>query len=403
MLQTATEACTYLTNSECRASRTAFPPRSLETLVSARGPPPEGHVMFRRVGALSVDNQPTSVTYKELASSLKSPAYRSILGGVLDGVSDKTLYRRVYNWCKDKARVSVRAFNEEVESAAKTELKAARCMGTLDALARAMRERGVGVEGVADFDETSMRIFGNIFVTLHWRGAKNVPIPRHHRNKLTLSVSVVWFADGTLAFIVVWSDPKTAFAREDKTQVRWTREGDVWFMEACSKMTRKTTYGHILNFLLCHSAHDPPVEILVDDDHGAHKCRNADGFLGTLEPPVTRVRIQGRCTAELAPADQSATNKRLKQITNDVLGEVRLEECLRGEANVYGKLTKGAREACGLILTRVRSRFNQDAKTREKAQHAFQHTLFCRLEGNKPNNRLGKLSVGCFFVSNAIL
>ena len=55
---------------------------------------------------------------------------------------EKTLYQRVRNWCKGEARVSIRTCNEEVLSAAKTKVKAARCAGTLDELESIMRERG---------------------------------------------------------------------------------------------------------------------------------------------------------------------------------------------------------------------------------------------------------------------
>ena len=98
--------------------------------------------------------------------------------------------------------VTVRRPTEETLSKALTELKAARCMGTLEELERVMATRGVSREGVACFDETAMQLFGLILLTLHWRGARNVPIPKSHRNKLSLSIAVisaetVSFADGS--------------------------------------------------------------------------------------------------------------------------------------------------------------------------------------------------------------
>ena len=98
--------------------------------------------------------------------------------------------------------ITVRKPNEEVVSPALTELKAARCMGTLGELERVMATRGVSREGLACFDETAMQLFGLIVLTLHWRGARNVPIPKSHRNKLSLSIAVISarftpLADGT--------------------------------------------------------------------------------------------------------------------------------------------------------------------------------------------------------------
>ena len=87
--------------------------------------------------------------------------------------------------------VTVRKPTEETHSKAVTELKAARCMGTLEELERVMATRGVGREGVACFDETAMQLFALVLLTLHWRGARNVPIPKSHRNKLSLSIAVL--------------------------------------------------------------------------------------------------------------------------------------------------------------------------------------------------------------------
>ena len=120
-----------------------------------------------------------------------------------------------------------------------------------------------------------------------------------------------------------------------------------------------------------------------------------------MDPPVARVRILGRCTAELATADQSADNQKLKRLTRQVLRELRLDERLRGEATEFGGLTRDARGYVGQVLSEVKRRFNGSVATKDlaktvhakRARHAFNHTLLCWLPGNKPNNRLAKLSV----------
>jgi len=64
-----------------------------------------------------------------------------------------------------------------------------------------------------------------------------------------------------LDLIVMWSNPESKLP---PTEVHWVKHTDVWFMEAVSKITRKTTYPHVLNFLVSRNVHDPPVEIFVD-------------------------------------------------------------------------------------------------------------------------------------------
>ena len=103
----------------------------------------------------------------------------------------------------------------------------------------------------------------------------------------------------------------------------WT--GGTWFLHAPhSKMTRKEhsvpertcsisphsngtlahTYPEILRFLRSRLPDKVVVKILLDDEARGHGGTMPDNFLGTLEPPVSRVRIQGTCTADLQAADQ---------------------------------------------------------------------------------------------------
>ena len=43
----------------------------------------------------------------------------------------------------------------------------------------------------------------------------------------------------------------------------------------------------------------------------------------------------------LAATDQSADNQKLKRLTREVFRELRLDECLKGEATEFGLLTLG--------------------------------------------------------------
>lgn len=79
--------------------------QSLDTLMATRGPPPEGHHLHGKLknAHLYVDKEPTSITYTQLADALRS--IDKEVGKSLEGVSDKKLYKRVWDWCHDEARV----------------------------------------------------------------------------------------------------------------------------------------------------------------------------------------------------------------------------------------------------------------------------------------------------------
>ena len=114
--------------------------------MAARGAPHKGHFLYcPKKEALYVDKERTGVNYKTLADTLRCwEAFNETLATV----SDKTLYKRVWNWCHNTARVSVREPNEEVYSPEVTELKARRCMGTLAELKRVMEKLDVDREVV---------------------------------------------------------------------------------------------------------------------------------------------------------------------------------------------------------------------------------------------------------------
>ena len=88
-----------------------------------------------------------------------------------------------------------------------------------------------------------------------------------------------------------------------------------------------------------------------------------------MDPPVTRVRILGKCTAELAAADQSADNQKLKSLTREVLRELRLDECLKGEATEFGLLALAVRKCIGLKVLSEVKRFNGSTKDLAKTEH----------------------------------
>ena len=53
-----------------------------------------------------------------------------------------------------------------------------------------MRAKGIGEEGVANLDESGLRVFALHVMTLHWRGDPNVPMDKAFFNKLCLSIVI---------------------------------------------------------------------------------------------------------------------------------------------------------------------------------------------------------------------
>lgn len=143
---------------------------------------------------------------------------------------------------------------------------ARRCMGTLEKVQTLMREEGIDDSEIANMDETSMRVFSldlstlqldllrtaftrlaespalwcrkHSFTTAHWKGAKRVPVEQELQSKLTLSMAVIWYGDGTMEFCVVWKRPGS-------DEVKWECVNGVWWLQAPSKFSRKSFYrGH---------------------------------------------------------------------------------------------------------------------------------------------------------------
>lgn len=78
---------------------------------------------------------------------------------------------------------------------------------------------------VANLDETAVQAFALTVRTLHHRGAKSVGGSKRDSSKLSLSVTVVWWADGRMDLVIVFrSDAKTLPTWE---KIR-TATGDVY-------------------------------------------------------------------------------------------------------------------------------------------------------------------------------
>ena len=95
-------------------------------------------------------------------------------------------------------------------------------------------------EEIANLDETGLRVFALIVMTLHWRGAKDVMIDKGLTNKLCLSIVIIWYGDGTMDLVVVWTSPNS-------TKLEWSNHGAVFpsyygKQQHCNRLTRGSSY-----------------------------------------------------------------------------------------------------------------------------------------------------------------
>ena len=132
---------------------------------------------------------------------------------------------RVRRWCRQNGIVPRKANTSSMSPD-----KAAKAASELEVLLDEVREAVDGEEKlkraqIANLDETSMRILCMSLMTLDWLGRKTIYTPENNCPKVTLSMPVMWYADGTMDFVVVY---KTNSTRAD-FESRWHDiEGVMW-------------------------------------------------------------------------------------------------------------------------------------------------------------------------------
>ena len=289
---------------------------------------------------------------------------------------------RVRRWCTQNGIV-----RRKVNTSSMTPEKAVKAALELEALLEEVREAVDGDERlrraqIANLDETSMRILCMTLMTLDWRGVKNVYTPYNKCPKLTLSMPVMWYADGTLDFVVVF---KTASTRPD-FESRWHDiEGVMWF-EACSKWSRFETYHHILRYFLTL---ERGVEALFDDAHTGHGGSPPEHFLKSVG--VRRFRIPKNTTGLAQPADQAARNGVLKPTMAMKMQKHNIRNVLKDEfrRKPFTCLSRDMKIAVSKLLAEVRQEMNENKK--EGGKKAFDQTVLSRTKrfGREPTKRLG--------------
>ena len=291
---------------------------------------------------------------------------------VFDDVGELKWARRVRDWCREQG-ISRRKFNKKSRSPEKEKVTANRCLGTFQELER-IRMPG---DRYANMDETSMRILSMHATSLHWRGAKDVPVAEELTSKLCLSMPVIWYDDGTMDFMVLWSNGS-------RKPLDWTEHSGVWWLQAPSKMTRTSTYPEVLKFF---TSRQKKFEKYFDDCAQGHSGRFPECFFESLPQPVKRIRILGTCTAYNQPADRPQANKELKNLVRKHMRKLQLRRALQREVKLLKGLTLEARKAISDVLHAVRKEFNASARLTEGVRNAFQETLL----SDKKHSGLAKL------------
>ena len=339
----------------------------LKMVVAARGYPHRGHVLDTAATKLLAHNgQYIDLTYIEIVDQLL------IEFNELDDVPEKVLYLRVWRWCQDH-KITYRTPNKLSKRDEPTIDR--RCLGTIREVEKFVAEHKIKLEDVVNIDETGLRPLLIRLRTLHYKGAKDVPMASELASHIMITLFVLWCGSGEIDFCAV--------IKSTNSQSFWEKFHDIWFLRAHgSKMTSKDTYPDLLQVVL--QGKSPPPRLLSDDIHGGHGGRDPDNALSQLDPPVERIRIQGGCTAELAPADQVQSNKELKADIRRKLRQKHFRTALRGDKILFeASLTRKGCNEVAKILTEVKTEWNNNPKKRQGVKRAFEQTIFPSRNVNK--------------------
>ena len=348
----------------------------LEYLHQFRGPTPVQHLHHGLEDSWALHEKKTNVrlpvTTSDLVDELKSYHDEVDKTAEFESVTDENWCKRVRTWCKDNDIVP-RRFNHKFRSTKNLEVTANRCLGTQKEFDRVYKE-GMSV---AAMDETSMRIFSMHCTSLHWKGARDVPVSEEATSKVTLSMPVIWHSDGSMELMVLWSDGRNK-------ELQWTQHEGVWWLRAPSKMTRKDTYPEILKFYISRGK---KVDVYLDDEARGHGGLFPERFFESLSSPCQRVRVLGTCTSYNQPGDRPQCNKELKRLVRKVMRRRRVRRFLKGQCKLHKSLTLEARIEISKVLSEVRQEFNSNPKNVQGVIRAFQETLL----GKKKHSGLATL------------
>ena len=339
----------------------------LKAFVNAnRGPPP---------AVASLVSGPESLDQSE--DGYKMITYHSLVNRVFlkfpkeyDAVKRKdrryrTWYERMWRWCQTHAIVLRKPNRLQPVDPIKVAQDVKRTLTEIRAI---METDGIPPGKVANLDETSLRLLAQHVRTLHHKGDKRVKAGKGTGSKLTLSIPIIWFADGSMDIVVVWKSQRKNIPMNQ----RWTlREGIFWF-EANTKWSTKERHYQVLRQLMTL---DRDIRLYLDDMASGHRGANPDKFLETMG--CKRVRIPSNATWLLQPADRPTTNFRLKAMIRRILEEKQFDkkysDFIKTAPNY---LNEDAKNFVSTILAAVKKQMNGKKKLREGITQAFNETLF---------------------------
>jgi hypothetical protein len=116
----------------------------------------------------------------------------------------------------------------------------------------------------------------------------------------------------------------------------------------------------------------------TDDAHRGHDSLCIENFLKQLDPPCHRVRIQGRCTKYIQPADTTWANKELNRLLCDEMRALKILESENGVPTYFTSLTVAGREYIGKFFASVKRKWETDefsSKRKLGIIKAFSKTL----------------------------
>ena len=83
-------------------------------------------------------------------------------------------------------------------------------------------------------------IFAAVIATLHWRGASRVPDTNLSKEKLCLSLPVLWRGNGQMFIMGL-------LRKKNLEKPEWKKLGGIWWLSAPSKYSGLLSISHFLN------------------------------------------------------------------------------------------------------------------------------------------------------------
>jgi hypothetical protein len=274
-------------------------------------------------------------------------------------------YQAVRRWCLRNGLTLRKSNYSEPEN---PEVVAAQIRKFRELVKQIVNGRNLKPFQILNLDETSVQIFCDLVRTLHYKGSKRVPGQKSGK-RLYLNVTIVWWADGKMDFVVVYQSDSEAV----KVKPEWQKLGEgagVYWLKAPSKWTTKVTYPEVLRALLKLNS----CGLFTDDHAPCHDGNVPDNFLKSMGG--ARAQIPRNATALVQPGDRPGCNQHFKRILREVIQQMRLRALLEQDfrnTEMKASLNESTRKIISNVLVQVRTRMN--ANHSDDIKKAFMETF----------------------------